>query len=80
MGQEMSQGKRVVPEGFVYVRSHIRRRPTQGGRKLSGWTIAGIVAGIWLWGQVFGFGESESEPESERPAGPEASVSEPAAP
>jgi hypothetical protein len=76
----MSQGKRVVPEGFVYVRSHIRRKPKPGGKKLSGWTIAGIVAGVWLWGQVFGFGGSESESESERPAGSETSVSEPAAP
>lgn len=25
---------------------------------MSGWMIAGLLAGAWLWGQVFGFGES----------------------
>ncbi len=70
----MPQGKQV-PEGFVRVRSHIRRKPTAGGgRRLSGWTIAALVAGLWLWGQVFGFGASGEE----EPASSETSVSEPA--
>lgn len=25
---------------------------------MSGWLIAGLVAGVWLWGQVFGFGQA----------------------
>jgi hypothetical protein len=25
---------------------------------MSGWMIAGLVAGVWLWGQLFGFGEA----------------------
>jgi hypothetical protein len=29
---------------------------------MSGWTIAALVAGIWLWGQVIGFGEATEAP------------------
>ncbi len=69
----MSRGNRA-PEGFVYVRSHLRRKPTgrARGRRLSGWTIAALVAGVWLWGQVVGFGGSGDE----GPASSETSVSE----
>ncbi|GLF93217.1 hypothetical protein [Streptomyces yaizuensis] len=48
-----------VPDGFHSVRAHIRRNPRRrSAKRMSGWTIAGLVAGVWLWGQVFGFGES----------------------
>ncbi|KAB8162892.1 hypothetical protein FH609_003960 [Streptomyces sp. 3MP-14] len=72
----MPQGKHV-PDGFVRVRSHIRRLPTARGggntkRGLSGWTIAALIAGVWLWGQVFGFGDAGAE----EPATSETSVSE----
>ncbi|WP_170184729.1 hypothetical protein [Streptomyces sedi] len=43
-----------------------------GSRKLNGWTIAAVIAGVWLWGQVFGFGGSTDE----APASSETSVSE----
>lgn len=48
----------MPPEGFHEVRRHIRRNPRPRGQKLGGWTIAGIVAFVWLWGQIFGFGSS----------------------
>ncbi|MGW2787781.1 hypothetical protein ACWC3X_42505 [Streptomyces populi] len=61
-----------VPEGSHRVRAHIRRNPTRKGAKhMSAWTIAGLVAGVWLWGQVFGFGEAGSAP----PTTPQPSVS-----
>lgn len=66
----------MPPEGFHTVRSHIRRNPRPKAKRLSGWTIAALVAGIWLWGQIFGFGETE-------PAGtgqPKPSASAPAEP
>jgi hypothetical protein len=48
-----------VPDGFHRVRGHIRRNPKpRSATRMSGWTIAGLLAGVWLWGQVFGFGES----------------------
>ncbi|MGW5972736.1 hypothetical protein [Streptomyces sp. NPDC055186] len=48
-----------VPEGFHRVRGHIRRNPKpRSAKRMSGWVIAGLVAGVWLWGQVFGFSES----------------------
>ncbi|MER8073708.1 hypothetical protein ABTZ59_36370 [Streptomyces sp. NPDC094034] len=48
-----------VPEGFYRVRGHIRRNPKpRSAKRMSGWMIAGLVAGAWLWGQVFGFGET----------------------
>lgn len=48
-----------VPDGYHRVRAHIRRNPRRRGpRRMSGWMIAGTVAGIWLWGQLFGFGEA----------------------
>ncbi|MFI9041749.1 hypothetical protein [Streptomyces sp. NPDC053726] len=62
----------MPPEGFHVVRQHIRRNPRGSrGKKLGGWTIAGIAAFVWLWGQVFGFGEAEAD----RPASPAPSVS-----
>ncbi|MEV6880721.1 hypothetical protein [Streptomyces sp. NPDC051135] len=48
-----------VPDGFHRVRGHIRRNPKpRSAKRMSGWMIAGLLAGVWLWGQVFGFGES----------------------
>lgn len=65
----------MPPEGFHTVRRHIWRNPKPSAKKLSGWTIAAIVAAVWLWGQVFGYGEAKT-PE---PASPQPSVSAPAA-
>ncbi|GAA3889184.1 hypothetical protein GCM10022227_52880 [Streptomyces sedi] len=69
----MPRGNRVG-DGLVRVRAHTRRMPTAraGSRKLNGWTIAAVIAGVWLWGQVFGFGGSTDE----APASSETSVSE----
>lgn len=25
---------------------------------MSGWTIAALIAGVWLWAQLIGFGEA----------------------
>ncbi|ANW22148.1 hypothetical protein I3J09_29430 (plasmid) [Streptomyces clavuligerus] len=48
-----------APEGFVHVRAHLRRKPgPRKAKRMSGWTIAGLLAGVWLWGQTVGFGES----------------------
>ncbi|MEV5849112.1 hypothetical protein AB0M32_44805 [Streptomyces sp. NPDC051985] len=48
-----------VPDGFHRVRSHLRRNPQhRSAKRMSGWLIAGLVAGVWLWGQVFGFGQA----------------------
>ncbi|MBB5816912.1 hypothetical protein HNR72_008034 [Streptomyces collinus] len=38
---------------------------------MSAWMIAGLIAGVWLWGQVFGFDEAASAP----PVTPQPSVS-----
>ncbi|MER7715118.1 hypothetical protein AB0K81_01430 [Streptomyces werraensis] len=35
---------------------------------MSGWAVAGLVAGVWLWGQVFGFGDSTATPPPSVPA------------
>ncbi|MFK0115219.1 hypothetical protein [Streptomyces sp. NPDC090994] len=48
-----------VPDGFHTVRAHIRRNPRpRSAKRMSGWTIAGLLAGVWLWGQLFGFQEA----------------------
>ncbi|MFH9227508.1 hypothetical protein [Streptomyces lydicus] len=48
-----------VPDGFHRVRGHIRRNPKpRSAKRMSGWMIAGLLAGVWLWGQVFGFSAS----------------------
>ncbi|MER6031656.1 hypothetical protein [Streptomyces sp. NPDC001851] len=48
-----------VPDGFHRVRGHIRRNPKpRSAKRMSGWIIAGLLAGVWLWGQVFGFSGS----------------------
>ncbi|MFD5618468.1 hypothetical protein [Streptomyces yangpuensis] len=66
-----------VPEGFHRVRAHVRRNPTQrSAKRMSGWTIAGLAAGVWLWGQVFGFGEAAPTPP---PTQPQPTASAPAA-
>ncbi|MCH0543274.1 hypothetical protein I3F58_27735 [Streptomyces sp. MUM 203J] len=47
-----------VPDGYVRVRSHLRRKPSPKSAKgLSVWAVAGLCAVVWLWGQVFGFGD-----------------------
>ncbi|MFF4234049.1 hypothetical protein [Streptomyces sp. NPDC001820] len=57
------------PEGYYRVRSHLRRKPGPSSKKLSGWTIAALVGGIWLWGQFIGFGEAtEAPPTQPKPA------------
>ncbi|KUM67122.1 hypothetical protein J7F01_37210 [Streptomyces sp. ISL-22] len=58
-------------EGYHVVRQHIRRNPKSRGKKLGGWTIAGIAAFVWLWGQIFGFGDAEAD----KPATPAPSAS-----
>ncbi|GAA2485825.1 hypothetical protein GCM10010393_16110 [Streptomyces gobitricini] len=63
-----------VPEGYVRVRSYLRRKPAPGRKKMSGWSIAAIVAGVWLWGQVVGFGEATDTPANS----PAPSLSQPA--
>ncbi|MFH8899130.1 hypothetical protein ACH4HG_22460 [Streptomyces coeruleorubidus] len=61
-----------VPEGYHRVRGHIRRNPARkGAKRLSAWTIAGLIAGVWLWGQVFEFDEAASAP----PTTPQPSLS-----
>ncbi|KAF4407997.1 MULTISPECIES: hypothetical protein [Streptomyces] len=66
----------MAPQGYHVVRSHYRRNPRPGSKKMSGWTIAALVAGVWLWGQVFGFSDTSGE----QPVRPQPSVSAPAAP
>ncbi|MER7966765.1 hypothetical protein ACWEWL_29220 [Streptomyces rochei] len=41
---------------------------------MSGWMIAGLLAGAWLWGQVFGFDAATPS----APAEPNPAVSTPA--
>lgn len=65
----------MPPDGFHEVRRHIRRNPRPRGKKLGFWTIAGIAAFVWLWGQVIGFDTSSSGAETDRPASPSPSVS-----
>ncbi|GGV03356.1 hypothetical protein GCM10010211_83260 [Streptomyces albospinus] len=65
----------MPPEGYHVVRSHIRRNPRPRGKKMSGWMIAGLIAAIWLWGQVFGFGSEET---TDHPASPRPAASTPA--
>ncbi|GAA0189247.1 hypothetical protein GCM10009536_58510 [Streptomyces thermocarboxydus] len=62
-----------APEGHIRVRAHYRRKPTsKSAKRMSGWAIAGLIAGVWLWGQVFGFSDSAAIPP---PSVPEPSVS-----
>lgn len=57
------------PEGYIRVRAHYRRKPTaRGAKRMSGWAVAGLLAGVWLWGQVFGFGDSTATPPPSVPA------------
>ncbi|MFK4156996.1 hypothetical protein ACI2LV_34115 [Streptomyces fungicidicus] len=64
-----------VPDGSHYVRGHIRRNPKpRSAKRMSGWMIAGLLAGAWLWGQVFGFEATTST----TPAEPNPGVSAPA--
>jgi predicted lipid-binding transport protein (Tim44 family) len=65
-----------VPDGFYYVRGHIRRNPRpRSAKRMSGWMIAGVLAGVWLWGQLFGFGEAATKTP---PAHPQSATSAPA--
>ncbi|MFJ1757690.1 hypothetical protein [Kitasatospora sp. NPDC088134] len=42
----------MAPEGFHYVRGHIRRNPRPRMKKTSGWVIVAlVVGGLWLYGQ-----------------------------
>ncbi|MCX4826160.1 hypothetical protein OG883_41555 [Streptomyces sp. NBC_01142] len=67
-----------VPDGFHRVRGHIRRNPKPGrAKRMSGWMIAGLAAAVWLWGQVFGFGEATTN--TTPPAHPKPAVTSPAA-
>ncbi|WP_257134026.1 hypothetical protein [Streptomyces sp. st140] len=57
------------PEGYYKVRSHYRRKPRPSAKKLSGWSIAGLVAVVWLWSQLIGFGEaSPTTPQTPTPS------------
>ncbi|MFD5030023.1 hypothetical protein ACFWM0_06300 [Streptomyces sp. NPDC058405] len=62
----------MPPEGYHVIRRHVRRSPKSRAKKLGGWTIAGIVAFVWLWGQVFGFSDTETD---SKPASPTPSAS-----
>ena len=65
-----------APDGFHYVRGPVRRNPKpRNAKRLSGWMIAGLLAGTWLWGQLFGFGEATT---TTPPADPEPAISAPA--
>jgi len=64
-----------VPEGYHVVRQHIRRNPSSSRRKLSGWTIAGLIAGVWLWSQLFGLGEASTPPQTPQTPSPSLSAS-----
>ncbi|WP_371589241.1 hypothetical protein [Streptomyces virginiae] len=67
-----------VPDGFHHVRAHNRRNPKpRSAKRMSGWMIAGLLAGAWLWGQVFGFGESAAT--TPPPVDPQPAASAPAA-
>ncbi|MGX1546971.1 hypothetical protein [Streptomyces adustus] len=58
-----------APEGYHTVRRHIRRNPGTGRKKLSGWTIAALIAAVWLWSQLIGFGEAApATPHTPQPA------------
>ncbi|GAA3080258.1 hypothetical protein GCM10020000_77640 [Streptomyces olivoverticillatus] len=52
-----------VPDGYVRVRSHLRRKPGPKSTKgLSVWAVAELVcSGMALGGQIFGFGDSDAE-------------------
>ncbi|MFE7709228.1 hypothetical protein ACFU6I_26285 [Streptomyces sp. NPDC057486] len=66
-----------VPDGFHRVSGHIRRNPKQrSAKRMSGWMIAGLAAGVWLWGQVLGFGEAAT---TTPPAQPQPAASTPVA-
>lgn len=57
------------PEGYYKVRSHYRRKPRPSAKKLSGWSIAGLIAVVWLWSQLIGFGEaSPTTPQTPTPS------------
>ncbi|GHE86753.1 hypothetical protein GCM10018789_14200 [Streptomyces werraensis] len=56
-------------EGRIRVRAHYRSKPTaRSAKRMSGWAVAGLVAGVWLWGQVFGFSDSAPTPPPSVPA------------
>lgn len=56
-------------EGYYKVRSHNRRKPRPSAKKLSGWSIAGLIAVVWLWSQLIGFGEaSPTTPQTPTPS------------
>ncbi|MEU6504665.1 hypothetical protein ABZ895_34555, partial [Streptomyces californicus] len=56
-------------EGYYKVRSHYRRKPRPSAKKLSGWSIAGLIAVVWLWSQLIGFGEaSPTTPQTPTPS------------
>ncbi|MET9615410.1 hypothetical protein [Kitasatospora indigofera] len=56
-----------VPEGHHRVRSHTRRNPRPSTKKMSGWTITGLCAAVWLWGHFIGFSDTGT-PTSTTPA------------
>ncbi|MEV6201434.1 hypothetical protein AB0M64_15845 [Streptomyces sp. NPDC051771] len=65
-----------VPEGYVRVRAHLRRKPgPKSAKGLSVWAVAGLCAVVWLWGQVFGFGDDST---AQRPAPKPAASTAPA--
>ncbi|WP_327682427.1 hypothetical protein [Kitasatospora sp. NBC_00458] len=59
---------------LVRVREHYRRRPTPGGggKRTSGWLIAGALAVFYLYGHFVGF--SEGDAAAPPPAAPTPSV------
>ncbi|WP_189945899.1 hypothetical protein [Streptomyces roseolus] len=64
-----------VPDGYVRVRAHLRRKPgPKPAKSLSAWAVAGLCAVVWLWGQVFGFDDDST---AQKPA-PKPAVSAPA--
>ncbi|MCX5195218.1 hypothetical protein OOK31_15130 [Streptomyces sp. NBC_00249] len=67
----------MAREGYTRVRAHWRRRPAprRSVKRLSGWTVAALIAGVWLWTQVFGVAEEAGPPP---PAPPQATAPVPA--
>lgn len=58
----------MPPQGYHIVRQHLRRNPRPKAKKLGGWTIAALIAGVWLWSQVFGIGEASPHSPAPHPS------------
>jgi hypothetical protein len=53
----------MAPEGYHYVRGHMRRNPRPRMKRTSGWVIAAIVVAVlWLWGHGTGGASAGTAP------------------